>query len=221
MKNKNLRNLLIGAVVVVAGVAVTMYSCEKETITPADQLTGETVELKSVLPVEQDICSEIVKKKLVRASGREYVGEAYIYNDAENMYVLLHADKGTFFRDAYLDAQESMEDFPMNSHGNMAFTDFDYKIDGTPMSNVRRFVLPLNKIKGKKYFSAVVQVRSTRYNDVKERAWIQGRLVGGDEKGHAFIYDVEFCKTTPIDLPAENVKPAKPVVEPVNDKGQE
>lgn len=207
MKNKNLRNLLIGAVVVVAGVAVTMYSCEKENIVPGEEVTGEVQELKSVLPNEQNFCAPVEQKNIIRTN-KEKVGTAYIYNDPENMYVLLFGDEGHFFRDAYLEDEADVADFPMNSNGNLAFADFSYSIVGKAMSNVRRFVLPIGKLEGK-YFSVVAQVRHTRYNGVKERAWIQGRLVGNTEKGHVFVYEPTLCKTPPSDLPAEGtVSPA-------------
>jgi len=217
MKNKNLKNLLIGAVVVVAGVSVTMYSCEKDNIAPTEEVTGEVQDLKSILPNPQGICSEVVKHKIVR-NNKEKVGDAYMYNNAENFYMILFAEEGHFFRDAYLDLENSFESFPLNSDGNPAFTSFDYQITGKPLSNVRRFEIPIEKMNDAKYMSAVVQVRHTRYTDVKERAWVHGgRTYGDSQEGRIFIYNVEDCstpdaedgKTPPIDVPAEEVKTPK------------
>ena len=212
MKNKNLRNLFIGAVVVVAGVGVAMYSCEKENITPAEEVTGEVKELQTVLPNDQHICSPVQEKNIIRPN-KEKVGTAYIYNDPEKMYVLLFGDEGHFFRDAYLEDAASVGELPMNSDGNLAFGDFSYQIAGKAMSNVRRFVLPIGKLEGK-YFSVVAQVRHTRYNGVKERAWIQGRLVGNTEKGHVFIYEPKLCKTPASDIPAEEAAAPAPGAHP-------
>ena len=217
MKNKNVRNLLIGAVVIVAGVAVTMYSCEKENITPTEEVTGEVQELKSILPHPQEICSEVINHKIVR-NNKEKVGEAYMYNNAENFYLILFANEGHFFRDAYLDLENSYETFPLNSDGNPAFTSFDYQVTGKPLSNVRRFEIPIEKMNDAKYMSAVVQVRHSRYNGVKERAWVHGgRTYGDSQKGRIFIYNVEDCsqpepeggKTPPAQLPAEEIKTPK------------
>jgi len=207
MKNKNVRNLLIGAAVVVAGVGVTMYSCEKENIVPAEELKGEVLALGSVLPNEQHICAPVVEKNIVRAN-KEKVGTAYIYNDPENMYVLMFAAEGHFFRDAYLENAPSLDGFPMNTNGNLAFGDFTYSIVGKPISNVRRFVLPIAKLEGR-YFSVMTQVRHSRYNGVKERAWIQGRLIGTDPVGHVFAYEPTLCKTPPAQLPEEQIKMPK------------
>ena len=111
-----------------------------------------------------------------------------------------------------MEEQASYNDFPMNSDGNLAFTDFTYSITSEPLSNVRRFTIPIGKIKDKKFMSIMAQVRHGNYADFKQRAWVSGRLLGNTEKGQGFIHEVELCKTAPTDLPAEN--PAAPAPQP-------
>jgi hypothetical protein len=222
MKNKNLKNLLIGAVVVIAGVTITMYSCEKQDITPNSELTGENLELKSILPQPQNICSDIVKHKIVIGKN-ERVGEAYIYNDAKNVNIILFAEKGTYFKNAYLDIESDWNSFPMDSKGEPAMSDFAYSIEGKDLSNVRRFSIPIEKMGGTKYFSAVVQVRNEKYDAIHSRAWVHGgRTFGESKEGLIFIYNPVDCsvpegdgKDTPIDVPSDQPATGKPGVEPV------
>ena len=213
---KNVRNMLIGVAAVAIGVSVTVYSCEKEQITPSSGVTGETLELKSVMPRASKICSEIVTKRMYRQGTKEFVGTAYLYNDPEHFYVLLFAEKGHYFKDAYMTSGASYKDFPFNSDGNLAFTDFKYSITSEPLSNVRRFIIPIGDIKDKKFMSVMAQVRHSNYADFKQRAWVAGRYLGSDQAGQGFVHEVELCKTEPTGLPAQEVAQPAPTSLPAD-----
>lgn len=226
MKNKNFRNIILIALVAVAGITITMYSCEKETIVPNTVETPEVLELKTFLPdpLPVTICSEVTRKKIVNAN-KETVGYAYMYNDKKNFCVILHANEGNYFKDAYMATQPDFNTFPLNSDGNPDFTNFRYKIEGKRLSNIRRFEIPLDRMKKTKYISVMAQVRHERNADleVKERAWVQGgRKYGDSSEGSILIFNVTDCitvdggKTPPIDVMEEETAKPAPVALPAD-----
>lgn len=226
MKNKNFRNIILIALTAVAGIAITMYSCEKETIVPNRSESTEVLELKTFLPdpLPVTICGEVMKKKIVNAN-KETVGYAYMYNDSEKFCVILHANDGNFFKDAYMATQADFNTFPLNSDGNPDFTNFRFKIEGKRLSNIRRFEVPIERMKETKYISVVAQVRHEKNADleIKERAWVQGgRKYGESSEGSILIFNVTDClteaggKTPPIDLPEEELAKPAPVAVPAD-----
>jgi hypothetical protein len=229
MKNKSLRTFILIALVAVAGISVTMYSCEKETIVPNTGETPELLELKTFLPdpLPVTICGEVIKKKIVNAN-KEIVGYAYMYNDAKKFNVILNATDGNYFKDAYMATQADFNTFPMNSEGNPDFTNFRFKIEGKRLSNIRRFEIPIDRMKETKYISIMTQVRHERNADleIKERAWVHGgRKYGESSEGSILIFNVEDCftdtvsgngKTPPIDVPAEGTAKPTPTAIPAD-----
>jgi hypothetical protein len=230
MKNKNFRNIILIALVAVAGFMITMYSCEKETIVPNAGETPEMLELKTFLPdpLPVTICGEVIRKKIVNAN-EETVGYAYMYNDAKKFYVIMQANDGNYFKDAFMATQADFNTFPLNSDGNPDFTNFRFKIEGKRLSNIRRFEIPLYRMKETKYISVMAQVRHERNADleVKERAWVRGgRQYGESAEGSILIFNVQDCftdtvpadngKTPPIDVPVEGMAKPKPTSIPAD-----
>lgn len=200
MKKKNLRTILIVAVLAVAGIAMTMYSCEKETIVPnsTDDVTVEEVDLKSIIPnVSMGVCGEIENKNILDAN-RRIVGKSYIYNDKDNFVVLLTAKRGYYFGNAYLHEAGRVMGFPLNENGDPDYIAFKHRIDAQPFCNYRKFVIPASAIKDKNLISAVTQVIYNNNGREKGLGWIDGTLYGNTKKGRYFEYELKACKPNPM-----------------------
>lgn len=230
MKKNGLRNLLLVAVAAVGVTAVTVYSCEKETITPNDTERKVTVDLNEgdieevdfQLPDMVNVCGSMTKKPILNIQGRA-VGQAYIYNDKHNAHVILKADKGYLFKDAYLDYQAEQGLFVVSRDGGPDYLNFRYKIEGKRLSNVRAFQIPKADLKGMQYFACVAQVRTSRGGDPmeieKNRSWVEGAEYGAKQKGMIFKYALQLCSETNA---TEPVKPSTggkgtTTVQPVNE----
>lgn len=212
---KKFRNIFLIALLAIIGVTATMYSCSKESMLPNDQKESELVDVKSMIPDLPKICGKVIEKKLYNGSGRS-VGIAYIYNDKENLHVLLSALPGHYFREAYLHSAQREFNFPMNADGNPDFTQFDYTGTTSVFSNIRNIVVPIESIENNRFFSVVVQVRDSRNDIVKQRAWIEGHSFGETGEGKYFVHIINRCKADPVDFPAEVFDRPDPVSIPMD-----
>lgn len=199
MKKSNVKYFLILAVAALGIGAVSMYSCEKETILPNEEnLTKVDIDLKTEMPVASSICGEMIQQTIVKADGK-VVGEAYYYNDTKYFYVILSTGRGYYMQDAYMDIQNDTRSFPTDKDGNPHVSEFKYSITGNPLSNVRKFRVDLSEMQGKSYISVTAQIRNFlkgKFVGKYERAWIEGRAYGTTEKGRMFLYTKSACLET-------------------------
>jgi hypothetical protein len=137
---KNLKYVFAAGLVALGVSAVSVYSCEKEVITPnTPELQSRSAE---VLPAG-DICGKMVNKELIRENG-QVMGEALIYNDTKYFYVELTSKvKDYYFSDAYMHIASKGEMTPVDADGNIDLSKFEYSITGRKLEETRKFSLLL------------------------------------------------------------------------------
>ncbi|TNF49428.1 MAG: hypothetical protein EP305_02855 [Bacteroidetes bacterium] len=187
---KNVRMLILSAVLLTGVVGVTMYSCEKETIVPnANTLATKTIGIDGYLPDIKQICGKVQNIDLVDANLGRSVGRAYVYNDKKNFFILLHTNEEIYMKTAYLDAQTSIEEIPQ-SGGGFIMNDFTYNVGDLPATNIRRFKIPISEVLGKEYLACAVKLYSRTDPSRKGYAWVKGKSVGS---GMVFRYNMQEC----------------------------
>ena len=187
---KNVRIMILSAVMLTGAVGVTMYSCEKETIVPnANAVATKTIGIDGYLPDIKQICGKVQDLDLVDANLGRSVGRAYVYNDKKNFFILLHTNEEIYMKTAYLDAQTSIEEIPQSGEG-FILNDFTYNVGGLPATNIRRFKIPIKEVLGKEYLACAVKLYSRTDPSRKGYAWVKGRRIGS---GMVFRYNMQEC----------------------------
>jgi hypothetical protein len=220
MKKSNFKYLVIGAVATIGVVAVTMFSCEKEVITPnsASNLKTEDVEM----PVPKNYCGKVIEKDLINVDN-QVVGKALIYNDFKYYHVILNTQKGYYMQDAYMHICSKIKELPLDQNSNPFVNKFTYSIKGRTLSNVREFKVPVGKLDQQSFVAVNAQIRKIMVNanedeknvnlpDKYVRAWVDGPYFGATEKGRYFNFSMEHCETLkPTPVVVENDNTSDPV----------
>lgn len=192
---KNLKYVFVAGVIALGAAAVSVYSCEKEVITPNSPANRSA----EVLP-DGDICGKMVNKQLIRENGK-VMGEALLYNDTKYFYVELTShDKGYSFSDAYMHIASKAELMPVDAEGNVDITKFEYSITGRKLEETRKFRIPLSSLKPTAVVAVTAEAKHMNMGDNEHQEkltiWIKGNEFGtGDVKGQMFKYKKQTCWT--------------------------
>ncbi len=205
-KRKNWKRFTLISGVIITVTITIFFSCQKDEIVPldknksADQITNQELFPKPFF------CGELVRKDLVLKNENK-IGNAFFYNDNDNFYVHLVANRGYTFHNAYLFTGQ-FQDIPLNVNLNPDISAFNYQIISDDMSTVRKFKIPLTALTGTFDVSLMVQTKNSNFTwDEKmykfERAWCQGKLYGNTLFGRFFSYRKGACM---INTPAIEVE---------------
>jgi hypothetical protein len=193
MKKRSLYYFFLAGVlgVIVAGVSV--YSCEKEVITPnnADKMHPEVMDPK-------DYCGKTMEFKLV-GENDAIIGSATVFNDTKYFYVKMKSSRDYVFGDAAMHIASRSDGFPLDLNGNPSLSLFKYKIQGQPLSTDRAIIVPLSSLNKLSYVTVNVQskaLHSTEKHSLFVSTWIDGRQYGNTVKGRVFTYQKQTCLTT-------------------------
>lgn len=192
---KNLKYVFAAGVIALGITAVSVYSCEKEVITPNSPENRSAV----VLP-DGDVCGKMVNKQLIRENGK-VIGEALLYNDTKYFYVeLTSQEKGYYFSDAFMHIASRAELMPLDAEGSVDISKFEYSITGRKLEETRKFRVPLTSLKPKAVVAVTAEVKRMNMgdNDHQEKltVWIKGNEFGtGEVKGQMFKYNKQTCWT--------------------------
>ena len=197
---------LIASTFFAAGIAaVSVYSCEKENFTPGLSSTTDDVEIKKVV-MPADFCGELISKPVLDAHG-SVVAESMIYNTDKYLIVSIYAQNGRYIEDVYMNICKTFDEIPMNDWGNPLYDSFNFKILGKKLCNIRTFQVPLKQVPRTAMISVMAEVRpliptsmSDKQDSRVSRAWIEGKIYGGDQKGRVFMHSYTYCPgTVPVD----------------------
>jgi hypothetical protein len=205
MNHSNFR-FLIASTFFAAGIAaVSVYSCEKENITPGLSSTSNGVEIKKVV-MPADFCGELINKPVLDAHG-SVVAESMIYNTDKYLTVSIYAQNGRYIEDVYMNISKTFDEIPLTDWGTPKFGSFNFKIIGKKLCNIRTFQIPLKQVPRTAMITVMAEVRPiipTSSSDKEEshiaQAWIEGKIYGGDEIGRVFMHSYTYCPgTVPVD----------------------
>ena len=209
MKTSKLKYVLVASLAAIGITAVSVYSCEKEMISPNSITTAESEGMASDLRLTTaepgDFCGAITEKYLITDEGQK-VGKAFIYNDAKNMFVTLMTIRGYYMGAANAHVASDPNDFPMNDDKNPAVNQFEYRINASGLTNVRKFVIPSKDVNDKNYVAVCAAVRMLKSSEEKSLnvkpelpansswIWIEGRTFGQGHVGRMFKFDLTTCE---------------------------
>jgi hypothetical protein len=196
MKKSTLKLVVVALVLGVVGVALSVYSCEKQNFVPNTNNAVSASEDPSKFITEPGaICGEMTHRSITDANRRE-IGTAYIYNDTKYFYVMLAASKGFYLGNAFLQVSDKIGEIPLDSNQNADFKNFEYSITPAKFSTMRKFRIPTAEISGYNFVSAAVQT-STDPSGVPSGsiAWIEGKFYGAGKPGKVFRYTKGVCLT--------------------------
>jgi len=197
---------LIASTFFAAGIAaVSVYSCEKENFTPGLSSKNNDVEIKKVV-MPADFCGELISKPVLDAHG-SVLAESMIYNTDKYLIVSIYAQNGRYIEDVYMNICKTFDEIPLNDWGNPLYDSFNFKILGKKLCNIRTFQVPLKQVPRTAMISVMAEVRPlipTSMSDKQEsrvsKAWIEGKIYGGDQKGRVFMHSYTYCPgTVPVD----------------------
>lgn len=192
---KNLKYVFLTGLVALGVAAVSVYSCEKEVITPNSPENRSA----EVLP-DGAICGKMINKQLIRENGK-VMGEALIYNDTKYFYVELTSnEKGYSFSDAYMHIASKAELMPVDAEGNVDISKFEYSITGRKLEATRKFRVPLSSLKKTAIVAVTAEAKHMNMGDNEHQekltVWIKGNEFGtGTNKGQMFKYKKQTCWT--------------------------
>jgi hypothetical protein len=211
MKTSKLKYALIAGLTTIGITAVSIYSCEKEVVTPNAPTASESARLSSELRLTigdaDNSCGEITEKYLLTKEGTK-VGKAFIYNDAKNFNVILMTIRGYYMGAASMHITNDPNSFPLNEDKTPAIRDFKYRIDANGLTNIRRFVVPVQDLNAQSYIATSVAVRLLKSGEEKNlnisaevpanamRLWIEGKQFGQDGTGRMFKYTLTNCEVS-------------------------
>lgn len=215
MKTSKLKYVLFASMAAIGITAASVYSCEKEVITPNSLSPAESEKMASELRLTVAepgaVCGSVTEKYLITDEGLK-VGKAFIYNDAKNMFVTLMTIRGYYMATANMHVTNDPNDFPLTNDKNVAVNKFEYRIDASGLTNVRKFVIPTKDVNEKNYVAACAAVRLLKSGEEKSLQnvkpelpanatwiWIEGRTFGQNHAGRMFKYNMTTCE-----LPAGN-----------------
>jgi hypothetical protein len=186
-----------------------LISCEKEDIQPIRSQTlknGQSAP-NDLMPLPE-ICGEIEHKDL-KASDKTKVGDVYIYNDRNNMYVQVMSLKGTLLKNAYLFVG-SMDRIPLTPNMDPDVDRFTYIESSERYDRSRKFIIPLSALDNRFTMSMMVETKAVKpsggENDASGlssidsekpyygTAWVEGKPYGEVNSGMFFNYLIERCE---------------------------
>jgi hypothetical protein len=199
MKRKNLVYAFFAFIATLTAISISVYSCEKETITSENTQLMKVEDLQEPeLPSGPAICGSYQERDLLQEDGTT-VGRAYTYNNTKYMFITVITNKGFYMNDLSANVSKRFEDIPRDEKGNPIILRFNHFIDGNILSNIRMMRIPLDDMGPSSILTVVAQVRQQTYNNqfpVKtKRAWIDGREYGTTILGRVFTYNKGICLT--------------------------
>lgn len=198
MKNKKFTYIILASLIGVIAVSLSVYSCEKEVITPNSGNELNSDRNKPGDPMPENYCGRTTELKLVADNG-SVVGTALIFNDTKYFYVRMKSSNDFLLGDAALHVAPEVLGFPLDENKNPNVSLFKYKIKGQELSHERSIIVPLSDMKGLSYVAATVQAKalhSTEKHVMFVTTWIDGRQFGDSDKGRFFTYNKQECLTT-------------------------
>jgi len=193
-----MKRLSVGLGVAVLVTWGSMISCEKEAIRPnysdnhlkSDQPSPPV----DVIYQVSEICGEITSKRLMVGKS-ETAGLVYFYNDSKFLYVDAHERGGYAMEDAFLFVGDR-EDIPLTMNGDLATSEFNYKVNSRELHSVIRFKVPLQELKGK--FAVSLMIRVQKANGAADQqklrdAWAEGRQYSLNDFGKVFTLSKGIC----------------------------
>lgn len=205
MKKSSLKYVLFAAVAAVGVVAASIYSCEKEVVSPTGSEKSDyerlAVALHVPVPPSVNACGEILEKYIVGPEGQK-VGKATIFNDKTNVYVTMMTVRGFIIKNASMEVCDRAGQMPLNADKNPDVSAFEYFTNGSTTSNVTRFIIPKKEMDKSSFYAIAVTLRSVRGNEKFSedapagimRAWVQGKVWGANENGRLFDYTMGICQ---------------------------
>lgn len=210
MKTSKLKYVLIASLAAVSITAVSVYSCEKEVITPVNEISADTersaTQLKFTVADPSTVCGVVSEEYLVTNEGRK-VGKAFYWNDAHNFHLIMLTVRGYEMSAANMHIMQSPAEFPLNDQKNPAIDKFEYRIDAPGYTHKREFVVPMKDLVERNYIAATVSVKMikdiTTERDIEInpeipgnmiRLWVDGRSQGVNRKGKIFIFERTRCE---------------------------
>lgn len=196
MKYINSKSRIL-SVILLLGMTAILFACMKETRQEERKIKIDEYNVYSdeTTPTIQGNCGTIHQKDLIREDG-QIAGNALVYNDQKYFYVELSTFQGFYMWDAYLHLTNKYGSFPMDQNNNPNLSHFSYTILGRPMSNMKKFRIPINELKGASYVSVAVETKFLReeFNAMPVTAWVNGKVFGASSKGRAFFYLKQICR---------------------------
>lgn len=195
-------------VVVSLGTYGLLLSCEKEVIQPMHPQTlksGESIP-DELMPLPE-ICGEIEHKDLM-SKNRTKVGDVFIFNDRNNLYVNILALKGTLLKNVYL-YTGIMDKIPLTLEMDPNFTRFTYIETSEHYGRYRKFIIPLSALTNRFTMSLMAETKAVRIDDNQTsetdvtpvdgektyygRAWVEGKPYGEINTGSLFNHLLDKC----------------------------
>lgn len=185
-----------------------LISCEKEEIQP---MQNQTIKSNQRVPDElmplPDICGEIEHKDL-KLSNRSKVGDVYIFNDRNNLYVNVLVLKGTLMKNAYLYIG-TMDKIPLTMDMDPNFMRYTYIETSEHYGRYRKFIIPLSALSKRFTMSLMAETKVEKIGDDQNdetdlvpvdgeksyygNAWADGKLFGEINTGRFFTYLLKGC----------------------------
>jgi hypothetical protein len=215
MKSSKLKYALLASLAAIGITAVSVYSCEKEVITPNNSISADTermsTDLKFTIGDPTTVCGNVSEAYLITNEGRK-VGKAFYYNDAHFFYLTMMTVRGYYMGTANMHIMRSPSEFPLNDQKNPAIGQFEYTINAPGLTNTRMFKVPIKDLVDMNYIAATVAVRMMRSSEEAKdhefnpelpdnsiRLWVDGRPQGANRNGRIFTFERTTCE-----LPAGN-----------------
>ena len=210
MNHTRFRFLLASTFFAAGIAAVSVYSCEKESITPGLSSTSPDVETKKVV-LPADFCGELLNKPVLDAHG-SVVAESMIYNTDKYLVITVYAQNGRYIEDMYMNVSKTFAEIPLNDWGDPLFDSFNFKITGKKLSNIRSFKVPLKQVPRTAMISVMAEIRpliptsmSDKETSRLSQAWIEGKIFGSDQKGRVLMHSYTYCPgSVPVDPDLES-----------------
>ena len=210
MKSSKLKYMLFASLAAVGITAVSVYSCEKEVITPNNEISADTErvasELKFTIGDPTTVCGNLSEEYLITNEGKK-VGKAFYYNDAHFFYLTMMTVRGYYMGGANMHIMRSPSEFPLNDQKIPAIGQFEYMIDAPGLTNTRNFKVPISDLVDVNYIAATVAVRMMKGGaeakdieftaetpDNMIRLWVDGRAQGANKHGRIFTFEKTTCE---------------------------
>ncbi len=193
MSNKpKFRYFFAGSLIVIATLAVTVFSCEKQIFSPQTESAISDDATRSITN-SGEVCGKVIKKRIMK-NGETSIGEAIIYNDKHYFYVILKTEKG-YFKDAYLDISSKYGTLPMDENGSIILERFSHKSPGFTPGKERKFRIPLSEMSRKSYVSVGVEFvqNLNNMNQKVHISWVEGKYFGTNKPAQIFDYQKQLC----------------------------
>jgi hypothetical protein len=213
MKTAKLKYTLLAGLAVIGITVLSVYSCEKETIQPNNEISANTERsadnLKFTLTDPSTVCGNVSEEYLITNEGKK-VGKAFFWNDAHSFHLTMLTVRGFMMGGANMHIMQSPNEFPLTADQIPAIGKFEYQIDAPGFTNIREFVVPMKDLVDRNYIAATVAVRIVKSgSDEKNvdmddvdlpdgylRLWVNGRSQGVNRHGKIFVFDRTRCELT-------------------------